>query len=131
MGGGLTYKDTDRLISQNGAVIAQSTNWPDFDSNGWKWEKKSDGRCQLWYNGDVSATSASSNGAYYAASNVALPFTLTALHGAWASSCYAGILTDADIYNSTTSSIAIKYFRMASFGTQSMPTTIYVEGRWK
>ncbi len=129
--GGLTYKDIDRLISQNGAVVARNTSWPGFDSNGWKWEEKADGTCELWYKGTVSATGASANGGYLATSTAALPFTLAYLDGAWASSEYAGVMTGADISISTTSAVAVKYFRITSYGTQSMPTAIHVVGRWR
>lgn len=128
----ITKNDIERLVAQNGAVIESNPNWPNLESSGWKWKKYADGTCRLWFKGNVSAdASVALAGGHYVSVNLNFPFTLSALHGAWASSGYTGILAEADMVYSNTTKVSFRLFRMQSFGaTSSCAMAIMAEGLW-
>lgn len=82
-GGGLTYKDIDRLISQNGAVIKTNDAWPEFEADGSRYRKFADGRAEIdiQVSGTKACTTSGSAGWYTQSADtiMALPIVLTSI----------------------------------------------------
>jgi NAD-dependent oxidoreductase involved in siderophore biosynthesis len=73
-------KDIDRLIAQNGAVIATNTSYPAFDS-GARWKKYADGTAEIDIQKTDNFAMTTNTGAGYYTQNadltITMPITLT------------------------------------------------------
>ena len=71
-------KDIDKLVAQNGAVIATNTSYPAFDS-GARWKKYADGTAEIdiQKTGTFTMTTATGTGYYTQNANLTIPMPIT------------------------------------------------------
>lgn len=125
-GVGLTYKDIDRLISQNGAVIESNPNWPNLESSGWKWKKYADGTAELI--GKITPTT----GTGWKFTTVNLPFTLASADwqhtiGQVGTSALCSVTNSNSGDSRTTTNFQIG----VNNGSSTAIVTVHIFGRWK
>ena len=138
-GVGLTYKDINRLVSQNGAVIETNPNWPNRESSGWRWKKHADGTVEAWYrNQHTVAMTTAYEDHFTGQATVNLPFDISGYPVVVAS---AFTSTDGKVWqtwnagyalpNTDTNTSFILQFYTGISVTKETAICAHVTGSWK